>query len=54
MRGIKLDDPLLKFFHSLLDDNEEKKILSMIFKNYSEEKILEALINFKQSEKANA
>jgi len=54
VRGIKLDDPLLKFFHSLLDDDEEKKILSMIFKNYSEEKILEALINFKQAEKANA
>ena len=42
----KVDDPLLLFFQNLLDDEEEKKVLSMIFKGYDENDILEKLINF--------
>ncbi len=41
-----IDDPLLSFFLNLLDDEVEKNILQMIFKNYTNEEILENLINY--------
>jgi len=51
---IKIDDPLLHFFHQLLDTEEEKEIISMIFKGYREEQIIENLINYsKDKEEAS-
>ncbi|MHA1660158.1 MAG: hypothetical protein ACTSUT_13675 [Promethearchaeota archaeon] len=50
MDEIKLEDPLLELLHSLLDKEEEKKILSMIFKNYQKEKIIENLLEIKKSD----
>lgn len=47
-------DPLLNFFHRLLDDEKEKDILSMIFKGLNEQQILENLINFSKDETTNA
>ena len=43
---IIVDDPLLKLFNSLIDNEDEKKILAMIFKGYEEKDILETLINY--------
>jgi hypothetical protein len=43
---INIKDPLLDFFHELFDSDEEKEIISMIFKGYSEEKIIETLIEY--------
>ncbi len=54
MGEIIVEDPLLKFFHNLLESEEEKRILSMIFKDCSEEEILEALINYKPNVEPNA
>ena len=53
MAEIKVEHPLLKFLHSLLDNEEERKILSMIFKDYEEGKIIEKMINYSPSEKKN-
>ena len=40
------DDPLLKLFNILLDEDEEKRILSMIFNGHDHKDILETLINY--------
>jgi hypothetical protein len=45
---IKLDDPLLKFYHELLSAEEEKEIISMIFKGYKDDPIIEKLINYSE------
>jgi hypothetical protein len=47
---INIDDPLLKFFHELLESEEEKEIISMIFKNYKEDQIIEKLIGYSNEE----
>lgn len=48
------DEPLLTFFHRLLDDEKEKEILSLIFKGLNEQQILEKLINFSTDESSHA
>lgn len=50
---IKLDDPLLIFFHNLLKSDEEKKVLSMIFVNYDHKRIIENIINYKKKKKTD-
>ena len=50
MGNKKRNDPLLDFFDNILDSEDEKKILYMIYKNYDVEKILEELINYPQEE----
>ena len=54
MKEIIIDDPLLEFFHKLLGNEEEKKILSMLFKDYTDEKILDILINYSTDEVPHA
>ena len=45
---IKINDPLLDFFHGLLESDKENEIISMIFKNYREEQIIENLIEYSE------
>lgn len=54
LEDIIVEDPLLKVFHNLLETKEEKNILSMIFKNYTEEKILEIIINYENKKEKKA
>lgn len=44
-------DPLLQLFHELLKDEKEKEIITMIFQDLSEEKIIESLIDYKEDQK---
>ena len=53
MVEIITEDPLLKFFNNLLENEDEKNILKMIFKGYSEEEILEKLINYSSDEESD-
>ena len=47
-------DPLLEFFCNLLQDETEKEIISKIFKNFSEEEIIESLIEYSEKKENNA
>jgi len=51
---IKIDDPLLDFFHDLLESDEEKEIISMIFKDYRDEQIIENLIVYSEKKDKEA
>jgi len=54
-KKIAVNDPRLDFIHNLLDTEEEKEIISMIYKKYPYEKIIEKLICFSEKgEEINA
>lgn len=48
------DEALLKFFHNIILDNEQKRILTMIFKGYDVEDIIKELIDFRDESQTSA
>lgn len=47
MKKIIPNDPLLEFFESITESEEEFQIIKLVSKNLQEEEIIENLINYK-------